>query len=59
MKIEYRNMKARCIDRTSDDDLVVHEVTYDRKDPDGNWTSHVTQILATDPMHAIERMRAR
>jgi hypothetical protein len=59
MKTEYRNMKAKCIDRDSADELVVHEVTYDRKDPDGNWTSHVVQLMATDPMDAIDRQRMR
>lgn len=57
MKPEYRNMKAKCLDRTSSDDVVLHEVSYDHKEPDGSWTSHIKQIMATDPMDAIQIVR--
>lgn len=57
MKPEYRNMTAKCIDRDNPDAEVMHEVSYDCKNPDGNWTSHVVKIMATDPMDAIKRVR--
>jgi hypothetical protein len=54
---EYRNMKAKCLDRTSSDDVVLHEVYFERKEPDGSWTDHLIQIMATDPMDAIQIVR--
>jgi len=54
---EYKNMAAKCIDRNSPDDVVLHEVYFDRKEPDGNWTNQVVRVMATDPMNAIKQVR--
>jgi hypothetical protein len=54
---EYRNMTARCVDRNSDEDFVLHEVSYERKEQDGTWKSHVVRIIASDPMSAIKIVR--
>ena len=59
MKPVYKNMSAKCIDRNNPCDMVLHEVSYERKDPEGNWTAHVEQIMATDPMHAIKTVQSR
>ena len=57
-KPEYQNITAKCIDRDNPADEVMHEVSYDCKDPDGNWIGRVvTKIMATDPMDAIKRVR--
>ena len=53
---EYRNMKAKCIDRNNPSDVVMHEVSYDNKETDGNWTNLVVNIMATDPMGAIKKV---
>lgn len=53
---EYRNMQAKCIDKDNPDEVVLHEVMFDRKDS-GVWTSHVVRIMATDPQDAINAIR--
>lgn len=49
-------MTARCLDRESIDEVVLHEVEFDRKES-GAWTHHVVQIMATDPQDAINAIR--
>ena len=52
-KNEYRNLIAKCIDKESIDEIVLHEVEFDRLEEDGVWTSHVVRIMAKDPIDAI------
>ena len=55
---EYKNMTAKCVDKKNTDAVVLHEVSFDRKDSDGNWSSHAVRVMATDPMDAIKKVRA-
>ena len=55
---EYRNMTAKCVDKKNTDAVVLHEVSFDRKDSNSNWISHAVRILATDPMDAIKKVKA-
>jgi hypothetical protein len=53
---ETKGYMARCIDMTSNEELVAHEVEFDRKDS-GVWVHHVVRILATDPLDAINAIK--
>jgi hypothetical protein len=54
--MEYKNLTARCLDTESIDEVVVHEVEFDRKES-GAWTHYVVQIRATDPLDAINAVK--
>ena len=56
--MEHRNMRAKCVDRDNPDDVVLHEVSFDRKESGGDWVSHVVRIMATDPQDAINAIRS-
>lgn len=47
---ELRNFMGRCIDKESIEEYVMHEVYAD--DEDG--VNYVLNVVAQDPMHAIE-----
>jgi hypothetical protein len=49
---EIKNIKARCLDKDSDEAVVLHEVNYEIKDS-GVWIAQTKQVMATDPMDAI------
>jgi hypothetical protein len=53
MKTEYKNMRAKCIDKNNPDEVVLHEVYFEFKDLEGNWVDHTVKVMATDPMDAI------
>lgn len=55
---EYRGMTARCIDMSSNNNVVLHEVHYEIKES-GVWVAKTEQLMATDPMDAIESVRGR
>lgn len=55
---EVRNMTARCLDTASNAALVLHEVGYELKDS-GGWIDKTVQLLATDPIDAINAVRKR
>lgn len=54
--MEYKNLTAKCLERDNPDEVVLHEVSFDRKES-GAWTSHVVRIMATDPQDAINAIR--
>lgn len=54
---EYKNMTARCLDRESTDEFVLHEVKFDCKEEDEDWTSNVVRLMAKDPISAIDSIR--
>lgn len=54
--MELRNIRARCIDRNSNDDVVLHEVNYEAME-NNNWIAKTIQLMATDPQNAIEKFR--
>jgi hypothetical protein len=54
--MEYKNLTAKCLERDNPDEVVLHEVEFDRKES-GAWTHHVVQIMATDPQDAINAIR--
>jgi len=54
--MEYKNMKAKCLDKRSDDPVVLHQVEFDRKES-GVWEHLVVEIMATDPIDAINAVR--
>ena len=51
--VEVKNMKAKCLDRSSQENVVLHEVTFDLRDS-GVWQPMSMQVMATDPMDAIK-----
>jgi len=53
---EYKNMTARCLDKESIEEVALHEVEFDRKDS-GVWEHLVIEVMATDPMDAINAVR--
>ena len=54
---EYKNMTAKCVDKKNTNEVVLHEVYFDRKELAGTWSSHTVRIMATDPMDAIKKVR--
>lgn len=46
------NLRATCLDKRSDDDLVMHRVTCDL-----SGRPVVVELMATDPQHAILRAK--
>jgi hypothetical protein len=56
--VEFKNMRGKCLDKDSFDEVVLHEVEFDRKDS-GVWEHHVVQIMATDPMDAINAVKSQ
>jgi len=55
--MEIKNLYARCIDKESIEEFALHEVEFEVKESSGNWTNHVIQIMAKDPVDAINEMR--
>jgi len=54
---ELKNLCARCIDKESIEDIALHEVKFEIKESGGDWKPHVVQVMATDPMNAIDYIR--
>lgn len=54
--LEIKNCRAKCIDRDNPAEVVLHEVEFDLKDS-GDWGHKVVQVMATDPMDAINYIR--
>lgn len=54
-----RNISAKCIDRNNPSDYVMHQVTYESQNDSGEWVSTTTELMATDPMDAIETIKRR
>lgn len=52
------NLTAVCLDTKSDDEIVLHEVSFDL-DTDGVVESIVKQMYARDPMNAIDTILRR
>ena len=50
---ELKNMRAKCLDRNNQENVVLHEVTFDLRDS-GVWQPMSMQVMATDPMDAIK-----
>jgi hypothetical protein len=55
--VEFRNVYGRCIDKDSIDEMALHEVEFELKESGGDWQPHVVQIMAKDPMDAINAVR--
>ena len=56
-QMEIKNLYARCIDKESIEEFALHEVEFDRKGKNGDWTNYVIHIMAKDPVDAINEMR--
>lgn len=54
---QVKNYMARCIDMSSDEELVAHEVEFDRQESGGLWTHHTVRVLATNPLDAINAIK--
>lgn len=54
---EVRNLTARCIDKESIEELALHEVKFEIKESGDDFKPHAMQIMAKDPMDAIEYVR--
>jgi hypothetical protein len=54
--IEFRNLAGMCLDFHNTDAVVLHEVSYQVKDS-GVWVDKKVQVMATDPMDAIDHIR--
>ena len=54
---ELKNVTARCIDRESIEEFALHEVEFEIKESGDDFKPHVVQIMAKDPMDAIEYIR--
>jgi hypothetical protein len=57
MSVQINNLQAKCLDRNSPHDLVLHEVRFDLQN-NGQWEPKSMEVLATDPMDAIETVRS-
>lgn len=55
---QIRNLTARCLDRDNPSDIVLHEVKYELQES-GAWVDMTTQVMATDPMDAINVVKGR
>ena len=55
---EIRNITARCVDKSSNDEIVLHQVSYEYKDS-GVWVSKTVSMYATDPQDAINTVVRR
>lgn len=53
---QIKNCMAKCIDKDNPASVVVHEVEFDLKEA-GVWNHYVRQVMATDPMDAINYIR--
>jgi hypothetical protein len=53
MTTHISNLTAACIDRSSNDDYVLHRVTFDTNET-GTWENKSVEVMATDPMDAIK-----
>lgn len=53
---EVRSFEARCIEPSSEKVYELHEVKYQVKDS-GVWLNKTVQVLALDPMDAINYVR--
>jgi hypothetical protein len=56
--MELKNIRARCIDRNSNDEIVLHEINYEAMEND-NWVAKTIQLMATDPHNAIQIFNSR
>ena len=54
---EIRNIFARCIDKESIEEVALHEVNFEIKESGSDWKPHVMQVMAKDPMDAINYVR--
>jgi hypothetical protein len=54
---EIRNLTSRCLDRESIDEIVLHEVNFEIKESGGDWHPHRIEVMAKDPMDAINHVR--
>lgn len=54
---EVRHLQAKCLDMGNDDAVVLHQVDFEIKESGGNWLQHSVEIMATDPMDAIDYVR--
>ena len=56
---EVRNITARCIDKNSIEESVLHRVDFEMKESGSDWVAHSMEIMASDPMDAIKAVRVR
>lgn len=54
---QLRNLKARCLDRDNPSNIVLHEVSFELTESGDDFKPHVMQVMATDPMDAINHVR--
>jgi len=54
---EIKNMIARCLDKKSVEEIVLHEVEFEIKESGGDFKLHVVQVMAKDPIDAIDYVR--
>lgn len=54
---EIKNLTARCVDKESIEELALHEVAFEIKESGADFKPHVVQIMAKDPVDAIDYIR--
>jgi hypothetical protein len=59
MTIEFRNMTGKCLDKRSDNPVVLHEVGFEWNDGTDGWHPDTQIVMATDPMNAIATVRSK
>lgn len=57
--MKIRNVRARCLEPSSDVTYVLHEVEYQEESllRDGLWINKTHTMYATDPLDAITKTR--
>jgi hypothetical protein len=54
---EIRNVRARCLDTESVEEVALHEVEFEIKESGDDFKPHSVQIMAIDPIDAIAYVR--
>jgi hypothetical protein len=54
---EVKNLRARCLDMESIEEVALHEVEFDIKESGGDFKPSVVQVMAKDPIDAIDYVR--
>jgi hypothetical protein len=54
---EVKNFICECMDKQSRDAVVLYRVEFEIKESGGNWIEHSVEVMATDPIDAINHVR--
>ena len=54
---EVKNFICECMDKQSQNAVVLHRVEFEIKESGGNWIEHSVEVMATDPIDAINHVR--